>query len=83
MTEDQDLRRLRWRCRRGMRELDGLLMGFADRHYGTARAAEQRAFEALLCLPDPEILALILGRARSDDPAVNAVVSKVIARPIP
>ncbi len=80
MTEAQDIRRVRWRCRRGMRELDALLMRFVDEHYRTAVPATRQAFEALLNLPDPEILDLLQSRSRSHDPALVAVVEMILAR---
>lgn len=79
---EKDLRRLRWRCRRGMRELDALLMRFVDERYRNAEPSTQQAFETLLSLPDPEILGLLMTRVRSDDPAVNAVVKIILARPL-
>jgi antitoxin CptB len=69
-----DLRRLRWRCRRGMRELDMLLLAYLDRRYGDAGTAEQQAFRQLLTLPDPEILGLLTGRSRADDTSLQDVI---------
>ncbi len=75
-----ELRRLRWRCRRGMRELDVLLMTFLDAEYGRLAPAERRGFEDFLRLPDPEILDLLMGRMHSHDPAVDAIVGRILAR---
>ena len=57
-----DLGRLRWRCRRGMRELDVLLSRYVDERYAAAPAAEQQVFEALLEAQDPVIYAYCLGQ---------------------
>ena len=57
---DPELKRLRWRCRRGMRELDVLLERYLAERWPTAPAARQAAFRALLELPDPELAALCL-----------------------
>jgi len=57
-----DLGRLRWRCRRGMKELDVLLTRYVDERYAASSAAEQQAFERLLNEPDPLIHAYFLGR---------------------
>ena len=54
---DQD-GRLRWRCRRGMRELDQLLTGYLDSRYTIANETEKAAFRGLLELPDPELFRL-------------------------
>lgn len=78
VTAEQELNRLRWRCRRGMRELDALLIDFVDRHYGAACDDEQKGFRALLSLSDPEILSLLTDRVRSDDPAIDRVVGRIL-----
>ena len=61
-SEAARLSRLRWHCRRGMRELDVLFMNYFEQRYPGASAADQRAFEALLELQDPMILAYLTGR---------------------
>ena len=52
-----ELGRLRWRCRRGMKELDQLLVRYIDRCYAGAPADERLAFERLLDCED-ELLAV-------------------------
>jgi antitoxin CptB len=59
-----DLGRLRWRCRRGMKELDILLTRYLDNRYGAASAQEQKAFQALLETQDPVLYAYCLGSER-------------------
>jgi len=54
---------LRWRQRRGMKELDVLLERYAVRRYDAADTAERGAFERLLEREDPEILLWVLGQA--------------------
>jgi antitoxin CptB len=61
------LARLRWRCRRGMRELDVLLSRYLETAYLHADTGHRRAFESLLELPDPVILDYVLGRAFPGD----------------
>ncbi|MBU6470814.1 MAG: succinate dehydrogenase assembly factor 2 [Gammaproteobacteria bacterium] len=57
-----EISRLRWQCRRGMKELDVLLERFLQEHFSHAPATEQQAFADLLCLPDPVLLSYIMGR---------------------
>jgi len=57
---DPEFNRLRWRCRRGMRELDVLLERYLRERWPTAPAERRAAFRALLDLPDPELAALCL-----------------------
>ena len=82
MTRVQDLNRLRWRCRRGMRELDALLMRCLDADYSGMSADEQAAFRDLLTLPDPDILGLLTARIPSEDPATSRVVSRLLGQPV-
>ncbi|MDE2088864.1 MAG: succinate dehydrogenase assembly factor 2 [Gammaproteobacteria bacterium] len=69
--------RLRWRCRRGMLELDLLLLGFLERHYAALPDIQQRAFQALLCHPDEVLLAWLLGRESPTDGVTADVVAKI------
>ncbi|MEE4186335.1 MAG: succinate dehydrogenase assembly factor 2 [Gammaproteobacteria bacterium] len=77
---DADMARLRWRCRRGMRELDMLLLGYADRCYAEASPPQQDAFRRLLTLPDPEILALLTGRSEAQDELLGNLVQQLLNR---
>ena len=60
--EKPHLDRLRWRCRRGLLELDLILGGFLDNGYRGLTARERLAFERLLSLPDHELLACVQGQ---------------------
>lgn len=74
-----DIARLRWLCRRGMKELDLLLTRYLDNQYVDASEDDQQAFEILLQMPDPELYDLILGRTMSQDAVVAALVSRLQA----
>lgn len=77
---DPEMARLRWRCRRGMKELDLLLLKFVDTEYASAGEEGQRAFMRLLSMPDPEILALLTGRSAAEDGHLAAVVESLLSR---
>jgi len=83
MVEHQELNCLRWRCRRGMQELDVLLMRFVDRHYAEVSAAEQAAFRELLTMPDPDIFSLLTTGTVSNDPAKCRVVCRLLEQQVP
>jgi succinate dehydrogenase flavin-adding protein (antitoxin of CptAB toxin-antitoxin module) len=61
-----------------MRELDMLLMAYADGVFPDASAEHQQAFEQLLTLQDPEIHALLTGRSQAQDPALRDVVQRLL-----
>jgi antitoxin CptB len=72
------LGRLRWRCRRGMKELDVLLTRYVDERFAPASAAEQQAFERLLEEPDPLIHAYFLGRLPVP-PDLQSLIERITA----
>ncbi len=74
---------LRWRCRRGTKELDLLLERFLVRHYDQAPPETRRAFERLLALPDPVLAELLLGPAPGPADAELAAVAALVAAPAP
>ena len=49
----KELERVRWRCRRGLLELDIVLGRFIEQHYACLNKAQQVAFDRLLDMPDP------------------------------
>jgi antitoxin CptB len=69
--------RLRWRCRRGMRELDVVLLRYLENIYPEADPEEQAAFRRCLDLQDPEILAFLTGRQQCSDRSLAGVVEKI------
>lgn len=68
--------RIRWLCRRGMKELDVLLERFLASAYDELTEPERQAFEALLMAEDPDLYGLL---ARQIEPA-DAVQARVIER---
>ena len=71
---DEQIGKLRWRCRRGMKELDLLTLGYLEQHYPDAPAEDQQAFTALLGLQDPQLMGYMLGREAPADAATLRVV---------
>jgi len=72
MTE---LSRLRWRCRRGMKELDIAMTAYLDNVYQHATADQQADFLRLLDMPDPDLFALLMGRLSADNPTQEKLVN--------
>ncbi|MEK6748120.1 MAG: succinate dehydrogenase assembly factor 2 [Pseudomonadota bacterium] len=66
--------RLRWRCRRGMLELDIVLENFLDYGYSELTLDEQVAFEDLLNYSDQELLEYFLGHTKPESALIADVV---------
>jgi antitoxin CptB len=72
-----DKSRLRWRCRRGMKELDVLLERFLDTQYDAASESRQRAFMALLDMEDPDLYACLPGQQAAPTAELNDVIRSI------
>jgi antitoxin CptB len=75
-----DVGRLRWRCRRGMKELDILLARYLDERFCAAPAEEQDAFRGLLEIQDPLIYAYCLGQVRPPE-HLAVLIERITAGP--
>lgn len=80
-TEDAELKRLRWRCRRGMRELDQLMLRYLERRWPDADDAERGVFLRLLDCEDDKLWAWCMGRDRPTEPDLDDLVQRIIALP--
>ncbi|MDO8350303.1 MAG: succinate dehydrogenase assembly factor 2 [Gallionella sp.] len=71
------LQRVRWRCRRGLLELDIVLGRFVEAHYALLSDKERQIFEEFLDMPDNPLWDMISGRqdAVSDEQA--ALLEKI------
>ncbi|MGY3265040.1 FAD assembly factor SdhE [Lysobacter sp. HA35] len=79
MSEDIELKALRWRCRRGMRELDHLLERWLDRRWATSSDAERETFRRLLVVEDDKLWRAFLGHERLDDDELQTLVERIAA----
>ncbi len=74
---NEPLSKLRWRCRRGMKELDVLLLGYLERCYETAPTEKQQAFAHLLDCQDPQVMAYIVGRETPSDNVLSELIHDI------
>ena len=74
---DREFARLRWRCRRGMRELDVLLTRYLERNYAASSPAERAAFVQLLELPDPDLFGYLVGRTTPGEAIHVAIIARI------
>lgn len=79
-TEKQRYRRLRWQCRRGMKELDQLLTRYLDGGYAAAAEADKAAFHALLELSDPELVGYLLQRREPESEIIARGIDIILGR---
>lgn len=70
----KEFERARWRCRRGMLELDIVLQRFMDAHYRQLDEVGLQQFERLLALPDNDLWDLICARQANCDEQWQSVL---------
>ena len=71
--------RLKWKCRRGLLELDLVLTRFLERQVAGLSSAELAAFDELLDYPDTELWDVVSGRSERFDPRLGGIVSRLRA----
>lgn len=71
------VKRLRWRCRRGMRELDLLLETYLDHNHASMDDTELATFSAFLDSTDMELYDWVTGRARPAQAEFAELVQRI------
>jgi len=66
--------RLRWQCRRGMLELDYLLLEFLEQQFESLPEAMKADFVRLLEAPDQDLQRWLVGGQAVPEPGLNALV---------
>ena len=62
------MKHLRWQCRRGMLEVDLLVMRYLEQCYEQASEAEQACFELLLQENDQRLFDWLMGKKSPEKP---------------
>jgi antitoxin CptB len=81
-SDNPEIKRLRWRCRRGMRELDQLMLRFLDQRWPMADDSERKLFLQLLDCEDDMLWRWFMGRERPKDENLAAFISRIAELPV-
>ncbi len=76
-TDTAELNRLRWRCRRGMRELDQLLTRYLDRAWSEDSEHGRGVFLKLLDSEDDRLWHWFMGHEEPADAEIAALVARI------
>ena len=80
--DETELRKLRWRCRRGKRELAQLLERWLDRAWRQSPTAEREVFLRLLDTEDDKLWRWFLGHEVPGDVEIAALIERIRALPV-
>ena len=81
MDEATLLKKLRWRCRRCMRELDQLFERYLDRQWSTAPTDEREVFLRLLDCEDDKLWRWFMGYEECPDAQLRDLIARIRALP--
>ncbi|CAE6932995.1 MULTISPECIES: succinate dehydrogenase assembly factor 2 [Pseudomonas] len=80
MVDSTELNRLFWHSRRGMLELDVLLVPFVKEVYPSLDADDQARYRRLLECEDQDMFGWFMQRGESDDPDIQRMVRMILDR---
>ena len=75
--EDQ-YRRLAWQCRRGIKEVEVVLVPFFEKHFLSLSRQDQMLFEQLLLEQDVDMFEWFTKRTLPDEPDLARIVKMVL-----
>lgn len=78
MFSEDEFRRLQWRSRRGMLELDVLLEPFTRNAFCSLSDSEKQAYSRLLECEDPDLFSWFLSDQKPADMALVDMIEKVL-----
>lgn len=78
MSKETELNRLFWHSRRGMLELDELLVPFVREAYTELAADDQARYEKLLGCEDQDMFAWFMRRSQPDDADLQRIIGLVL-----
>ncbi|MGI6409084.1 MAG: succinate dehydrogenase assembly factor 2 [Gammaproteobacteria bacterium] len=78
MSKETELNRLFWHSRRGMLELDELLVPFVREAYTELAADDQARYEKLLSCEDQDMFAWFMRRSQPDDADLQRIIGLVL-----
>lgn len=73
MNNNIEKKRLQWKCRRGMLELDWLLQRFLEREFDLLSSDQKRKFDELLDQSDPDLYSWLIDQIKPPREMVDMI----------
>ena len=71
-------KKILWQCRRGLWELDAILIPFVERNFSDLKEKEIENFKKLLAYEDIEIFDILVNKKPFEDAEIGDIVSKIL-----
>ena len=83
MLDKAEQGRLRWQCRRGIKEVEVILLPYLEKHFYQSCEREKELFERLLESQDADLFEWFTDRALPSDPELTEIVGLVLGKLAP
>lgn len=80
MSDKAEFNRLWWHSRRGMLELDMLLIPFLEEAYRDLPKEDQACYHKLITCEDNDMFEWFMQRSKSEDPDLQRIVDIILSR---
>ena len=71
-------KKILWQCRRGLWELDAILIPFVEKNFSNLEEIEIENFKKLLAYEDIEIFDILVNKKPFEDTEIGDIVSKIL-----
>ena len=71
-------KKILWQCRRGLWELDAILIPFVEKNFSNLEEIEIENFKKLLAYEDIEIFDILVNKKPFEDTEISDIVSKIL-----
>lgn len=78
MISDEEFKKVRWASRRGMLELDLIMVPFVEQKLRSLSSVDQQRYISLLEEEDNDLFVWLLGRGKPEDSELSFIVEQII-----
>tara|TARA_Y100000768_G_scaffold356641_1_gene311151 strand:+ start:1611 stop:1874 length:264 start_codon:yes stop_codon:yes gene_type:complete len=71
-------KKILWQCRRGLWELDAILIPFVEKNFSNLEEIEIENFTKFLAYEDIEIFDILINKKPFEDTEISGIVSKIL-----
>ena len=80
MSDRYDMGQLAWQCRRGIKEVEVVLLPYFEQFFSSESEDRQALFVKLLSCHDPDLFEWFTYRSKPDDAELAEIVAHVLQR---
>ena len=71
-------KKILWQCRRGLWELDAILVPFVEKNFSALSSEEVKRFRHLLSYEDIDMFDILVNKKPFEDDSLKGIINKII-----